>query len=214
MASTSLVSDTIIDASATPQEVTVSIVMATLLVVLILLHVIFYIVANRKLEEWFRRFRQLLPKSRSSSTPRVTIMNVKPIKNGTQARIDSASTVCRPKTAGASWDRVSRLSDSPKKLERSYSIPPSSNENNIVILHDLQSFSLEMDTFSSENGMNAQKCETRYSKGQIEMQNPVVHNVKIQMEMDQSTTADNKSHPDSVVCNGYQNTQLPNSVTL
>lgn len=77
MASTSLVSDTIIDASATPQEVTVSIVMATLLVVLILLHVIFYIVANRKLEEWFRRFRQLLPKSRSSTTPRVTIMNVK-----------------------------------------------------------------------------------------------------------------------------------------
>lgn len=216
MASTStsgLVSDTIIDTSATPEQVTISITMATLLLVLILLHVIFYIVVNRKLEEWYDRLRSLLPRSRTQKTPRVTVMNVKPMKNPSRTKtLPSSPVESRPKTAAASWDRVSRPSDSPRQLERSYSIPPSSNGSNIVTLHDLQSFSLEMDqTFSGdikEQNLNAQKAEMAYTNGKIEMQNPVVQNVKLQMEMEERN-----SSWESAVNNGNPGTTLyPNNI--
>lgn len=64
-------------------------------------------------------------------------MNVKFIKNGMYARIDFVLIVCRSKIVGVLWDRVFRFLDFFKKLERSYFILLSFNENNIVILYDL-----------------------------------------------------------------------------
>lgn len=81
-----------------------------------------------------------------------------------------------------------------------------------MTLHDLQSFSLEMDqTFSGdtkEQNLNAQKAEMAYTNGQIEMQNPVVQNVKLQMEMEERN-----SSWESAVNNGNPGTtSYPNNI--
>lgn len=207
MSSTSLVSDSVIDTNVTTQEVTISITMATLLVVLVLLHVIFYIILNKKITEWYKRLQKLLPKSKVK-TPRVTIMKVKPLRSNLGVREDADPKGRRPKTADTSLDRVSRILDTPRKLGRSYSIPPSSVEHTTVTLCDLQSFSLEMETFYQRkpSNLNAESSETTYSNKQIEIQNPVVQNVKLQMEMDQTNTC-NDIDSNSVFANGYRTEQ-------